>query len=71
MLRIGIALLLSDCEDNRGVALNHHKSGAKLAPMTPEQRIQEYCDEYYENAFEDFDYCDLLESFVLAAPARR
>ena len=42
-----------------------HKSEAKIAKMTPDQRVQEYCDEYYHHSYEDRDYIDMVNSYVL------
>lgn len=33
--------------------------------MTPDQRVQEYCDEYYHHEFWDGDYIDILNKYIL------
>jgi hypothetical protein len=42
-----------------------HKSEAEIAKMTPDQRVQEYCDEYYRHAFWDSDYIDMVRNYIL------
>jgi hypothetical protein len=44
---------------------DRHKSEAEIAKMTPDQRVQEYCDEYYHHAFWDSDYIDMLSNYIL------
>jgi hypothetical protein len=41
------------------------KSETELARMTPEQHVQEYCEEYHNHEFWDHEYTNLLESYVL------
>ena len=45
--------------------VNRHKSESQLRQMTPDQRVQEYCDEYYHHAFWDSDYIDILNKYIL------
>jgi hypothetical protein len=33
--------------------------------MTPDQRVLEYCDEYYNHAFWDSDYIDMIRNYIL------
>jgi hypothetical protein len=44
---------------------DRHKSEAEIAKMTPDQRVQEYCDEYYHHAFWDSDYIDMIDNYIL------
>ena len=43
----------------------NHKSEAEIAKMTADQRVQEYCDEYYHHAFWHSDYIDTLQKYIL------
>jgi hypothetical protein len=45
--------------------VNRHKSELEISQMTPAQRVQEYCDEYYHHAFWDRDYIDILNETIL------
>ena len=45
--------------------VNRHKSEAEISQMTADQRVQEYCDEYYHHAFWDSDYTDILNKYIL------
>jgi hypothetical protein len=38
--------------------------------MTPEQCVEEYCDEYAQHGFGHSDYIDLLDRFVFLEPLR-
>ena len=44
---------------------SRHKSPAEIKQMSPQQRVQEYCDEYYHHAFWDDDYIDMLNKYIL------
>jgi len=45
--------------------VNRHKSESEISQMTPDQRVQEYSDEYYHHAFWDGDYIDMLNKYIL------
>ncbi len=45
--------------------VNRHKSEGEIGEMTPDQRVQEYCDEYYHHAFWDSDYIGMLNEHIL------
>jgi hypothetical protein len=47
-----------------------HKSEAEIAKLTPDQRVQEYCDEYYHHAFWDSDYIDMVKKYILQDGAK-
>jgi|GEM_PF-1179475 len=44
--------------------VDRHKSEAQIRQMTPDQRVQEYCDEYYHHAFWHDDYIDMLNKYI-------
>jgi hypothetical protein len=41
-----------------------HKSETEVARMTPEQRVEEACQEYARHGLSDSDYEDLLEKYI-------
>ena len=43
---------------------NGHKSETQIARMTPEQRVEEACQEYARHGLADSGYQDLLESYI-------
>ena len=43
---------------------DRHKSEAEIVSMTTDQRVQEYCDEYYHHSFWHFDYMALLKKYI-------
>lgn len=45
--------------------VNRHKSESQIRLMTPDERVGEYCDEYYHHAFEDSDYIEILNKYIL------
>jgi hypothetical protein len=67
MLRatIGLLVLLAIGSEATSAQAMGHKSEADLARMTPGQRVEEYCDEYYHHAFSDIGYMDLLKGYIL------
>jgi len=48
----------------------HHKSEADLARMTPEQRAEEFCNEYARHGLYDLQYGELLDRYVFLEPLR-
>lgn len=53
---------------------DRHKTEEGIARMTPEQRVNEYCDEYYHHSFLHDEYIDMISKYILqdgikAAPA--
>src|SRR5262245_8842817 len=56
------AVLVVDCICGQ---VSRHKSEAQIRQMTPDQRVEEYCDEYYHHEFWDSDYIDILNKYIL------
>lgn len=42
----------------------HHKSEVDLARMTPEQQVEEYCNEYFRHGPAHSDYRDLIRKYI-------
>jgi hypothetical protein len=43
----------------------HHKSESDVAHMTPEQQVDEYCNEYVRHGLGHSDYSDLIKKVYL------
>jgi hypothetical protein len=46
----------------------HHKSEGDLARMTPEQRAEEYCNEYARHGLYHLEYGELLDRYIFLQP---
>ena len=69
---IGFLLLVSMARGvvGLGVQFYHHKSEGDLARMTPEQRAEEYCNEYARHGLYHLEYGELLDRYIFLQPLR-
>lgn len=51
-----------------GSQFHHHKSEGDLARMTPEQRAEEYCNEYARHGLYHLEYGELLDRYIFLQP---